>query len=126
MIEWGYWLMHSACRRPALISRYGNYISGSLMSSENFRHLNGVTIKPGTVPRCDSCGERLEGHVFTNDNLVAIDRHLINEARDARRYRYVRTLQPVQWAAIFAANIAGQATFDELIDRALDAKDAAK
>jgi len=39
--------------------------------------------------------------------------------KDAERYRYVRTLNVVQFAALFTANLKGSGPFDELVDAAL-------
>ncbi|MDB5937466.1 MAG: Ftsk gamma domain [Massilia sp.] len=40
------------------------------------------------------------------------------DARDAKRYRFVRTLSPRQFAEIHTRNISGAGCFDDLIDAA--------
>lgn len=43
-----------------------------------------------------------------------------DDERDANRYRYVRTLHPVQFAVLCADNIAGKGRFDDLVDAAME------
>lgn len=53
---------------------------------------------------------------------LAIDRVCVA----AERYEFVRTLPPVEFQKIYAANLAGAGSFDSLVDTAIEVRKISK